>query len=132
MLSVRKTLSGKHGAKMNSQPKIKPALWGAVAGAVAMIIVGFSVLGWTLGGTAERMAQQREEAATVAALTSVCVATFEAQADAAAKLTEFKKVSTAWDRQSFIEKGGWATTPGTDTTNSAVARACAETLGKAT
>jgi hypothetical protein len=116
---------------MNSRPEIKPALWGAVGGAVAMIIIGFWALGWTLGGTAERMAQQREAAASVAALASVCVATFAAQPDAAAKLTEFKKVSSAWDRQSFIEKGGWATLPGSDKPNSDVATGCAQTLGKA-
>jgi len=30
---------------------------------------------------------------------------------------------------SFVEKGGWATTPGGDKTNSAVAQACATMLG---
>ncbi len=117
---------------MRSHPEVKPALWGAVAGAIAMAIVGFSALGWTLGSSAERMARDRAEAAVVDALTPVCVAGFEAQADAAAKLTEFKKISSSWDQRSFIEKGGWATVPGSGTPNSDVARACAEKLGKAT
>jgi hypothetical protein len=43
-------------------------------------------------------------------------------------LIEFNKVSS-WNRRSVIEKGGWATMPGTDTPNSAVASACAERLG---
>lgn len=109
---------------------MKPAAWGAVVGAVAMAIVGFWALGWTLGSTAERMAKDRAEAAVVDALTPVCVAQFEAQADAAAKLTDLKKISTSWDQRSFIEKGGWATTPGSSTPNSAVASACAAKLGK--
>jgi hypothetical protein len=116
---------------MKFHPGIKPAVWGAVVGAIAMSIVGFSWLGWTLGSTAERMAESRAAAATVAALAPVCVARFEAQADVASKLAEFKKVSTSWNQRSFIEKGGWATMPGSTTPNTAVAEACAEKLGKA-
>jgi hypothetical protein len=119
-------------AKMRSYPEIKPALWGAVIGAVAMSIFGFWALGWTLGSSAERMASDRAEAAVVEALTPVCVARFEAQADAATQLADFKKISTSWDQRSFIEKGGWATLPGSATPNSAVASSCAARLGKTT
>jgi hypothetical protein len=117
---------------MNAHPAIKPAVWGAIGGAIVISIVGFSVLGWTLGSTADRMASDRADAAVVGALTPVCVAGFEAQPDAAAKLSELKKIPTSWDQSSFIEKGGWATVPGSGTPNSDVARACAEKLGKAT
>jgi hypothetical protein len=117
---------------MRSHPEIKPAIWGAVAGAVAITVVGFWAFGWTLGSSAERMATDRADAAVVDALTPVCIARFEAQADAVAKLAEFRKISTSWDKQSFIEKGGWATTPGSAAPNSDVATACAEKLGKAT
>lgn len=106
-------------------------MWGAIGGAIVMMIVGFWGFGWVLPSKAEVMAQTRAEAATVTALAPICVAKFEAQADAATKLAELKKVST-WERGTYIEKGGWASTPGTAPTNSAVARACAETLGKAT
>jgi hypothetical protein len=41
----------------------------------------------------------------------------------------FNKASW-WDRRLIIEKGGWATVPGTDTPNSAVATACAERHGR--
>jgi hypothetical protein len=118
--------------QMKFHPAIKPAVWGTVFGAVAMAIVGFSGLGWVLGSTAEDMANTRAEAATVTALTPVCIARFKGQADAATKLTELKKISTSWDQESFIEKGGWATEPGSDKPNSAVAGACAQTLGKVT
>lgn len=117
---------------MNVHPAIKPAIWGAAAGAVAMTVVGFSYLGWTLGSTAEKMADARAESAIILALTPVCVARFEAQADVKAKMAEFKKVTASWDQRSYIEKGGWATPPGSDTPNSAVADACAEKLGKVT
>ena len=36
---------------------VKPGVWGAVAGAIAMSIIGFSQLGWTTSATAEQLAQ---------------------------------------------------------------------------
>jgi hypothetical protein len=93
-----------------------------------MAIVGF----WALGSSAERMARDRADAAVLEALTPVCVARFEAQADAATQLADFKKISTSWDQRSFIEKGGWATVPGSAMPNSAVASARAARLGKTT
>jgi hypothetical protein len=90
-------------------------------------VLGFSSFGWTLGSTAERMARERAQTAVVGALAPICVEKFQHQADAATKLVEFNKVSS-WDRRSIIEKGGWATMPGSDIPNSAVASACAEQL----
>ena len=117
---------------MKIHPGVKPAVWGAVAGAVALSVVGFSSLGWTLGSTAEKMATEHAKAAVVAALAPICVEKFQHQVDAPAKLVEFNKVSS-WNRRSVIEEeGGWATMPGSDTPNSAVASACAEKLGSLT
>ena len=116
---------------MKRYPSLKPGIWGAVFGAAAISVVGFSSFGWTLGGTAERMANERAQTAVVGVLTPICVERFQHQADAATKMIEFKKVSSSWDRRSFIEKGGWATMPGTDAPNSAVVTACAERLGGA-
>jgi hypothetical protein len=119
------------GDEMKIHPGVKPAVWGAVVGAVAFSIVGFSSLGWTLGSTAEKMATERAETAVVAVLAPICVEKFQQQTDAAANLVAFKKISS-WDRRAAIEKGGWATMPGTDRPNSAVASACAEKLGSLT
>ena len=135
---------------MRKFPSLKPGIWGAVIGAAAISVVGFSSLGWTLGSTAERMAKERAQTAVVDVLAPICVEKFQHQTDAATKLIEFKKVSSwasppqprpgrparsltgsSWDRRSFIEKGGWATMAGTDAPNSAVVSACAERLGSA-
>jgi hypothetical protein len=113
---------------MKKFPSLKPGIWGAVIGAVAISVVGFSSLGWTLGSTAERMAKERAQTAVVDVLAPICVEKFQHQTDAATKLIEFKKVSSSWDRRSFIEKGGWATTVGTGAPNTAVVTACAERL----
>ncbi len=113
---------------MKFHPGVKPALWGAAAGAVAISVVGFSSMGWMLGSTAERLAADRADSAVVDVLTPICVEKFQQHADSATKV-EFKKAQS-WNQRALIEKGGWATTPGTEKANSAVARACAEKLGQ--
>ena len=103
-------------------------LQGAAAGAVVAMIVGFNWGGWVTGGTARELVQKSTSSAVVAALSPICVDKFQRSAEAATNMAELKKVSS-YQQGSFIEKGGWATTPGGDSTNSAVARACAEMLG---
>src|SRR5215472_1816343 len=110
-------------------PSLKPGIWGAVIGAAAMSVLGFSIFGWTLRDTAERMAREQAQTAVVDALAPICVERFRQQPDASAKLKEFAKAMT-WDQRLIIEKGGWATMPGADAPNSAVATACAERLGR--
>jgi hypothetical protein len=77
---------------MKAHPSLKPGIWGAVIGAAAISVVGFSSFGWTLGSTADRMARDRAQSAVVAVLAPICVEKFQLQADASAKLVEFKKV----------------------------------------
>jgi hypothetical protein len=103
-------------------------LQGAVAGAIATVVIGFNWGGWVTGGTAKEMAQKGVSSALVSALSPICVDKFKHSADAAANLTEFKKVNS-WQQGSFIEKGGWTTMPSGDPASSAVAQACATMLG---
>ena len=110
-------------------PWLKPAVWGAIIGAVATMIIGFSWLGWVLGSTAATMAQQRADSAVVAALTPICVESFMKQSDATTKLAGFRETDS-WKQREFVEKGGWATMPGSKAPNSSVAGACAEELAK--
>ena len=114
---------------MKIHPGIKPAVWGAAAGAAAISFVGFSQFGWTLGSTAERMASDRADSAIVSVLAPICVEKFQQQSDSATKLVELKK-TPSWDQRSLIEKAGWATMPGSEKSNSAVATACADKLGR--
>jgi hypothetical protein len=110
-------------------PWFKPAAWGVIVGAVATMIVGFSWMGWVLGSTAERMATERANTATITALTPSCVARFMRQPDAAAKLAEFQKIDS-WKQRQFVEDGGWATPRGDKSPHSGLANACAEELVK--
>jgi hypothetical protein len=116
---------------MQIPAETKPALWGAVGGAVVLAIVGFTWGGWVTGGTSAQIAKQRAEAAVVAALAPICVDKFQHATDAPANLVALRQVSS-WQQASFIEKGGWATMPGATSADSAVARACAEILGAKT
>jgi hypothetical protein len=109
---------------------VKPAWWGAVAGAVAIMIVGFSWWGWTTGSTAQRLARERADAAVVTVLTPFCVANFMQQPDAAVKLADLQKTSSSFSQSQLVVKGGWATLDGSKEPNYAVARACAEALTK--
>src|ERR1700730_11292205 len=117
------------GTAMRIHPGIRRSVWGAVAGAAAIWFVGFSQFGWTLGSTAERMATDRADSAIVSVLAPICVEKFQQQSDSATKLIEFKK-TPSWDQLSLIEKAGWATLPGSEKSNSAVATACADKLGR--
>jgi hypothetical protein len=111
-------------------PWLKPAVWGGIIGAIATMMVGFSWMGWVLGGTAERMAVERANSAVIVALTPSCVESFLQQPNAAVKLAEFRKIDS-WKQRQFVEEGGWATPRGDKTPNSGVANACAEELMKA-
>jgi hypothetical protein len=102
-------------------------LQGAAAGAVLVAIVGFNWGGWVTGGTAKDMVQRSSSAAVIAALSPICVDKFQHSAEAAGNLVELKKVSS-YQQGTFIEKGGWATLPGSDAANSSVAQACANML----
>jgi alpha/beta superfamily hydrolase len=115
---------------MKFPSETKPALVGAVCGAIALAIYGFTWGGWVGAGTAEAAAKQRAETAVVAALLPVCVAKFNSTADVAVHAATLKKTNS-WEQGAFVEKGGWANMPGSTKVNSDLARACAEALIKA-
>lgn len=97
-----------------------------------MAIAGFTWGGWVTGGKAETNAMQRANSAVVVALAPVCVEKFQRTADVSANLTALKKAD-AWSQGDFVEKGGWATVPGSNSPEqvSAVAKACAVLLAGA-
>lgn len=104
----------------------KPVLWGVAGGAIAMAIVGFTWGGWVTGGTAEAAASQRASSAVVVALAPICVEKFQHATDVPTNLAALKKTDS-WSQGDFVEKGGWATVPGTNAPAqvTAVAKACA-------
>lgn len=113
---------------MKIPAETKPVIWGAVGGAIALAVVGFTWGGWSTASSSERMAKERSQNAVVAALSPICVSNFQQQPNADAALVELKKISS-WSQGDFIAKGGWATMVGSTSPDPAVAKACAEALG---
>ena len=107
---------------------IKPGIFGAVVGAIALAIVGFTSLGWVSANTAESMAVKRADAAVVKALVPVCVARAQMDSETGPLLQELAGKTSKWDRRSFVEKAGWAKMPGDETSNRDLAEACADAL----
>ena len=106
---------------------LKPALWGAAAGAVAISIVGFSQLGWYTSSSADRMAQDRAEAAVVVALVPFCVTKAQQDPDHAV-LAKFQSEQSSYSRSDLVMKAGWATLGSAKFGDNALARACSEQL----
>jgi hypothetical protein len=113
---------------MRIPAEVKPAVWGAIAGAAALAILGFSWGGWVTGGTAQALAKAQADRAVVTALAPICVENFRHHANADANLAELQKASS-WEQAGYIEKGGWAKMPGGGS-SAGVAAACAEMLRK--
>ena len=110
---------------MQVPASVKPAIWGAIGGAVAAIVIGFSWGGWVTGRTAGTMATTSAQDATVLALTPLCVAKAEQQPE---QLVLLKKET--WGRGDFVIKAGWVANVN-EKYRSAVASACASTLVEA-
>ena len=83
--------------------QVKPAVWGAIAGAVAATIVGFAWGGWVTGGTSRENAGVAAQSAVVSAFVPLCVAKAEQQSDQLPPL----KAASSYNRYDFVMRTGW-------------------------
>jgi dienelactone hydrolase len=112
---------------MDTPEWLKPGLYGAAVGAVAIAIVGFSWGGWVTGGTAGKMASTQARLEVVAALTPICVEQSSQDPQVVATLAQLKDASS-YQRRDLLMKTGWATMPGSSEPDRNVASACMESL----
>ncbi len=112
---------------MNIPEWLKPALYGAAAGAVALAIVGFSWGGWVTGGAAKQMAANQAKLEVVAALVPICAQQSKQDPQVVDTLAQLRDAGS-WQRSDMLMKAGWATMPGSSDPNRDVARACMEKL----
>jgi hypothetical protein len=84
--------------------QVKPAIWGAVGGAIAAMIIGFAWGGWVTGGTSEKNAGAAAQTAVVQAFVPLCVAKAEQQPE---ELILLKKESSSYSRKDIVVKAGW-------------------------
>ena len=106
---------------------LKPGIWGAVVGAIVIMVVGFWQMGWTTARTADRMATARAEAAVAAALVPFCVANAARDSDPA-KLAKLDAEQSSYSRTQLVSDSGWATLPGMTTPDRGLASACSDKL----
>lgn len=112
---------------MKAPDWLKPALWGAAAGGLAIAIAGFSWGGWVTGSTAEEMAADRAKAEVVAALVPICVEQSRQDPRFAEQLAALEDAKS-YRRRGILMESGWATMPGAEEADRAVANACMERL----
>lgn len=107
---------------------LKPGFIGACIGAVALAIFGFTQLGWVSANTAESMVLRSSDAAVAKALVPVCIERAQMDPQSGPMLQELSGVTSTRNRESFVEKAGWAKMPGAETSNGDLADACAQAL----
>jgi hypothetical protein len=112
--------------KVNKE-KIKTSVWGAIVGAIIVMIIGFAWGGWVLGSTSERNGDAMVADALVARLAPMCVGQFNADADKDAKFKELQTKSR-WERDNYVEEQGWATMPFEKEPDIRIAEVCAEQI----
>ena len=107
---------------------LKPGLYGAACGAIAVTVIGFNWGGWVTGGTARQMASEQARTEVVTALTSICLDQSKRDPQLAERVALLKAASS-YERGDLVMKNGWATMPGTSEGNRLVAIACADKVG---
>ena len=114
---------------MNTPEWLRPALYGAGVGAVALAIVGFSWGGWVTGGTARIMANDEARLQVVAALVPICLEQSKTDPRMTETLAQLEAASQ-YKRSNMLMDAGWATMPGSSGPDRAVAGACVEKLAE--
>lgn len=111
----------------NFQPSKGALVWSFLGGIVATLVVGFAVFGWYTAGGAQNMAQDAAEDAQAELASAICVERFLNGRDVSARLAELKEEGS-WDRDNYIEDGGWVTFTRFEEPLNEAADLCAETL----
>ncbi len=101
----------------------KPGVYGALVGAAAVSILGFTWGGWTTAGSADEMAQNLASEEVTLAMVPVCLDLSEADVARVEKLATLQEASRFQRRDAMMETG-WATLPGTDAPSRDLAEAC--------
>ncbi len=108
---------------------LRHGLWGAVCGAVALAIVGFTWGGWVTSAGARKAAGIERTSAIVSALTPYCLDRAKSDPASAEIMAQLNAAGT-YGRSRVIENAGWATPLGSVEPNRDLAQACQLALGK--
>lgn len=114
----------KHFEKLKILVPPGPFVWTAIGASVLTMAVGFTLVGWTTAGAAERLAREAAAAARLDLATQVCAANF-AMTPAAFEQREEMLVLPSFRQASFVREQPWALMPGDTEVQRAVAERCA-------
>jgi hypothetical protein len=112
---------------MTNPEWLKPGAYGAICGAVAAAVIGFTWGGWVTGGRAENMATTRSHDAVMLAMVPICLDQSMRDPGRSDKLVTIK-AATSFKRGDAVMETGWATLPGMDQPDPDLARACVDSL----
>ena len=101
----------------------KPGIYGALVGAIAVSILGFTWGGWTTSSSAQTMAQNLASEEVTSAMVPVCLDISATDPERAEKLVVLQDLSGFGRRNAMLETG-WATPPGSDAPVRDLAVAC--------
>ncbi|MFC6638881.1 hypothetical protein GV827_22275 [Sulfitobacter sp. JBTF-M27] len=101
----------------------KPSIYGALGGAIAVSILGFTWGGWTTGGNAQAMARELAADEVTLAMVPVCLNISASDPGRTGKLANLQELSGFGRRNAMMETG-WATRPGSDKPDRDLADAC--------
>ncbi len=115
------------GLKDEMKMKIKIGVWGFIIGAIVAMIIGFTWGGWITSSTSQQITKEAVSASQIASQAAICVTQFVNDPKYTENLAAVQKLDS-WDRQQFIEKGGWDKMPGQKEALAGVAEACGKGL----
>ncbi|AWI86890.1 hypothetical protein CEW88_24130 (plasmid) [Alloyangia pacifica] len=113
---------------------LKPGVYGAAIGAVALAVLGFSWGGWQTAGGAATRAQTASHDSVIAAMVPVCLDLAQSDPERSAKMETIRAASTYKQKDAVMSAGwatmsaGWATVPGAEKPDADIAKACLSAL----
>lgn len=114
--------------KFNDYTPTKAALaWVAAGASVLTMVLGFTIGGWTTGGTAARMAAEARTTAQAELAAAVCAANFRQSPTAREAQAQLAGLTTMRQRQ-FVLDQPWGQVPGAEGVSRAAAELCARKI----
>ena len=110
-----------------ARPTKTAVFWSWIGSIILTMIIGFAWGGWVTGSTAQKLAKDMADDAVVERLAPICVTQFNQDPGKAAKLEELKEASS-YQRRTYVQDQGWATMPGEEGPDRAVAEECVKLL----
>ena len=112
---------------MTTPEWLKPGIYGAGIGAVAVMMLGFSWGGWMTGGSARELAADLAHNEVISALVPICLQISQDDPERTTKLASITEATT-YQRRDAVMAAGWATVPGAHEPNRDLAQACLKGL----